>query len=140
MKSFKFLIHGTEFNVDVTGIEDNVASIEVNGTKYDVQIEQKLKQSKTPKLLRPVVSGVPKPVIDKKEKGSASPVKAPLPGNILSIAVKPGDIIKKGQLLLIMEAMKMENQVLAEKEGVVESIKVEPGQGVLQGDVLLELI
>ncbi|MCF8381648.1 MAG: biotin/lipoyl-binding protein [Bacteroidales bacterium] len=140
MKSFKFLIHGTEFNVDVTGIEDNVATIEVNGTKYDVQIEQKLKQSKTPKLLRPVVSGAPKPVIDKKEKGSSSPVTAPLPGNIISIAVKAGDIIKKGQLLLVMEAMKMENQVLAEKEGVVESIKVEPGQGVLQGDVLLELI
>ena len=140
MKSFKFLIHGTEFNVDVTGIEANVASIEVNGTKYDVQIEQEIKRSKTPKLLRPVVSRAPKPVIDKKEKGSSTPVKAPLPGNILSIAVKPGDIIKKGQLLLIMEAMKMENQVLAEKEGVVESIKVEPGQGVLQGDVLLELI
>ena len=140
MKSFKFLIHGTEFNVDVTGIEENIANIEVNGTKYEVEIEKKVKQSKTPKLIRPVVSGSPKPVIDKKEKGSSSPVKAPLPGNILSIAVKPGDIIKKGQLLLIMEAMKMENEVLAEKEGVVESIRIEPGQAVLQGDVLLEII
>ena len=140
MKSFKFLIHGTEFNVDVTDIEDNIANIEVNGTKYEVEIERKVKQSKTPKLIRPVVAGTPKPVIDKKEKGSSSPVKAPLPGNILSIAVKPGDIIKKGQLLLIMEAMKMENQVLAEKEGVVESIRVEVGQAVLQGDVLMEII
>ncbi len=140
MKSFKFLIHGTEFNVDVTGIEENIASIEVNGTKYEVEIEKKVKHSKTPKLIRPVVSGSPKPVIDKREKGSSSPVNAPLPGNILSIAVIPGDIIKKGQLLLIMEAMKMENQVLAEKEGVVESIRVEAGQAVLQGDVLLEII
>ena len=140
MKSFKFFIHGTEFNVDVTDIEDNIANIEVNGTKYEVEIEKKVKQSKTPKLIRPMVSGTPKPVIDKKEKGSSYPVKAPLPGNILSIAAKPGDIIKKGQLLLVMEAMKMENQVLAEKEGVVESIKVEPGQAVLQGDVLMEIL
>lgn len=140
MKSFKFTIHGTKFNVDVDNIEDNIAKIEVNGTKYEVEIEQKVKQSKTPKLLRPVVSGPPKPKIDKKEKGSASPINAPLPGNIIQILVKPGDIIKKGQNLLFMEAMKMENKILAEKDGVVETIKVEVGQAVLQGEILLEII
>ncbi len=140
MKSFKFKIHGTEYNVDVKGIEDNLAQIEVNGTLYEVEIENKIKTSKTPKLIRPVVSGPPKPTIDKQEKGSSSPVKAPLPGNILEILVNPGDIIKKGQKILIMEAMKMENQVLAEKDGVIEKILVSPGQAVLQGDVLIEII
>lgn len=140
MKNFKFIINGNEYNVDLKGIEDNIAHIEVNGTRYDVEIERKVKQTKTPKLIRPVVSGPPKPGIDKKDRGDSTPVLAPLPGNILDILVNPGDIIKKGQKLLIMEAMKMENQILAEKDGVVENIKVLKGQSVLQGDILLEII
>ncbi|MGC9341774.1 MAG: biotin/lipoyl-containing protein [Bacteroidales bacterium] len=140
MKNFKFIINGNEYHVDLKGIEDNIAHIEVNGTRYDVEIERKVKQTKTPRLVRPVVSGPPKPEIDKKDRGDSTAVVAPLPGNILDILVNPGDIIKKGQKLLIMEAMKMENQILAEKDGVVESIKVQKGQAVLQGDVLIEII
>ena len=140
MKSFKFKIHGNEYVVDIKDIEDNIANIEVNGTPYNVEIERKIKQIKTPKLMRTVSKVPSKPEIDKKEKGSSFPVLAPLPGNILEIFVKPGDIIKSGQKLLVMEAMKMENQVLSEKNGVVESVKVVPGQIVLQGDVLFEII
>ncbi len=68
------------------------------------------------------------------------PIKAPLPGKILSIKVTKGDIVKKGDVILIMEAMKMENNVLASKDGVVEVIKVQPGDTVLEGDVLLETV
>ena len=140
MKNFKFIINGNEYQVDVKEIDNNIAYIEVNGTKYNVEIERKVPQTKTPRLVRPVITGPPKPEIDKKERGDSTPVLAPLPGNILEIFVNPGDIIKKGQKLLIMEAMKMENQVLAEKDGVVESIKIQPGQSVLQGDILIEII
>ncbi len=140
MKSFKFIINGNEYEVGVKNLEDNVAHIEVNGTAYDVEIERKIKQSKTPRLIRPVVKGPSKPEIDKKEGGAATPVTAPLPGNILEIVVNPGDIIKKGQKLMVMEAMKMENQILAPNDGVVENIRVQPGQSVLQGDILLEII
>lgn len=140
MKNFKFIINGNEYNVDLKGIEENIAHIEVNGTRYDVEIEHKVKQTKTPKLIRPVVSGPPKPGIDKKDRGDSTPVLAPLPGSILDILVNPGDIIKKGQRLVVMEAIKMENQILAEKDGVVENIKVLKGQSVLQGDILLEII
>ncbi len=140
MKNFKFKINGNEYVVDIKNLEDNIANIEVNGTPYNVEIERKIKQTKTPKLVRTISQVPSRPDIDKKEKGSSSPVFAPLPGNILEIFIKPGDIIKSGQRLLSMEAMKMENQVLSEKNGVVESIKVLPGQAVLQGDVLLEII
>jgi biotin carboxyl carrier protein len=140
MKNFKFTINGNEYVVDIKDLEDNIANIEVNGTPYNVEIERKVKQTKTPRLVRPVSKVPSKPEIDKKEKGSSFPVLAPLPGNILEIFVKPGDIIKKGQKLLVMEAMKMENQVLSEKDGVIESIKVQLGQAVLQGDVLFEII
>jgi len=140
MKSFKFKIHGNEYGVDVIGIEDNIALIEVNGTRYEIEIERKIKQSKTPTLVRaaPVIPVTPG--INKKEGGSSHPLLAPLPGNITEIKVKTGDIIQKGQILMIMEAMKMENQVLADRAGVVESIHVQVGQSVLQGDVLLEII
>lgn len=140
MKEFKFIINGNEYHVEVKGMEEDIAYIEVNGTRYDVEIEKKTKPTKTPRLVRPVTTGAPKPEIDKKDRGDSTPVTAPLPGNIIEILVSPGDIIKKGQKLLVMEAMKMENQVLAEKDGVVESIKVELGQSVLQGDVLIEII
>jgi biotin carboxyl carrier protein len=140
MKSFKFTINGNEYGVDVNDIEDNIAHIEVNGTRYEVEIHRKIKQSKTPTIVRAAASVPVKPDIDKKEGGSAHALLAPLPGNITEIKVHPGDIIVKGQELMIMEAMKMENKVLADRAGVVENIMVQIGQAVLQGDVLLEII
>jgi len=140
MKHFKFKINGNEYTVDVNGIEDEIAYIEVNGTKYEVEIDRKVKKSKTPTIVRPVSKEPPKPKIDKREGGSAHPVQSPLPGTILNIKVKTGDIIQKGSLLMTMEAMKMENQVLADRAGVVENIFVHPGDAVLQGDVLLEIV
>lgn len=138
MKKYKFKISGNEYGVHIKSIEDNIAQIEVNGTPYKIEIERESKPTKTPTLVRKVVNK--QEDIQKKEGGSATPVKAPLPGKILSISVSKGDIVKKGDVLLIMEAMKMENNVLASKDGVVESIKVQPGDNVLEGDVLLETV
>jgi len=66
-------------------------------------------------------------------------VKAPLPGNIIEIKVNVGDEVKKGDILLIMEAMKMENNVLSEKEGIVRNVSVSAGQSILQNDILIEI-
>ncbi len=140
MKQFKFTIHGNDYSVDIIGMEDNVARIEVNGTPYEVEVHRKVKASKTPRTVAPVVKAPPKPVIEKREGGSPHPIKAPLPGIILEVKVKPGDIIEKGQLLMVMEAMKLENQVLADRAGVVENIPVTKGDNVLQGDVLIHII
>ena len=140
MKNYTFTINGNEYHVDIKNIDDHTALLEVNGTRYEVEIHHKLKKTKTPTLIRSASSGPAKPEIDKKEKGSAIPVPAPLPGIISGIFIKPGDIITKGQKIMTMEAMKMENQILAEKEGVVESVLVIPGQSVLQGDTLIEMI
>jgi glutaconyl-CoA/methylmalonyl-CoA decarboxylase subunit gamma len=139
MKKFKFTIRGNNYDVDLKNIEENIASIEVNGTLYEVEIEQETKISKTPTLVRKVIPSEAEK-IEKKEGGSPTAVKAPLPGNILSIRIKKGDIIKKGDVLLVMEAMKMENNILAEKDGVVERIHISPGNAVLEGDILLEMI
>jgi len=126
--------------VDVHGIEDNLAHLEVNGTPYNVELHRQIKASKTPTIVRPAIKQPLNPDIHKKEGGSSHPVLAPLPGSITKLEVGMGDIVKKGQLLLIMEAMKMENQVLADRAGVVESIRVKPGDAVLQGDVIMEIV
>jgi biotin carboxyl carrier protein len=110
-----------------------------NGTPYDVELEREVKASKTPTLVRKVVPSKEEK-IEKRETGGAAPIKAPLPGKVMSVKVSKGDIVKKGDVLLIMEAMKMENNVLASQDGVIEVIKVQPGDSVLEGDVLLEMV
>ena len=147
MKKFKFTIEGTSYSVNVKSVEGNKAEIEVNGKSYAVGLEQELNTLKTPILVRKEV--VTKPGENKitakaapmppSNKPSANTVNAPLPGSIIRVATKVGDTVKEGDLLLVMESMKMENNILSEKNGVVRSIKVEAGQAVMQDDILLEL-
>ncbi len=143
MKKYKFTIKGHEYDVEILSFEHNVAELEVNGTHYsvEVQFQREVKQTRTVKLVRSAVplpsqeeSRIPPPAT-----GGSHPLKTPLPGTILKILVKAGDSVKKGDTLLIMEAMKMENSIFAEKDGRVVSIRVKEGDTVLQNDVLLEL-
>jgi biotin carboxyl carrier protein len=73
------------------------------------------------------------------DKKGAGVIKAPLPGTILEIKVKPGDEVKMGDDLLIMEAMKMENNIKSDKYGKISDIKVSVGDSVLEGEVLVEI-
>jgi len=140
MKKFKFTIRGQEYDVEIKDFQGSNATIEVNGTSYDVDVHVEEKASKTPRLVRkPVVN---KPGEGKIAKGAAAggvTVKAPLPGSIIKINVAEGDTINPGDTLLVMEAMKMENNVMAEKGGTVKAIKVNVGDSVLQDDVLVEI-
>lgn len=139
MKNYKFTISGNSYEVDILEFEGDIAKIEVNGTPYMVQIHQDQKQAKTPTLVRPIMRE-PHKKIEKKEGGSKFAIKAPLPGIILELAVKEGDMVTKGQKLAVMEAMKMENEIKAEKDGEILSIKITQGQSVLQDDILIEMI
>jgi len=138
MKNYKFKINGNDYSVDIKSMEDNIAEIEVNGTPFQVELTKEVKTSKTPKLVRSAVS-------TKTEKkplsapAGLSKIEAPLPGSIFKITSKEGDTVKKGDVLMIMEAMKMENNILAESDGTIKSIKVKEGESVLQGDVLVEI-
>lgn len=143
MKKFKFTLRGNKYEVELHSIEDNIALIEVNGSKYEVEIEREIKTSKTPKLVRE--TAIPSSESDKaktskpSEKKGAGNIKAPLPGTILQIFVKEGDIVKSGDRLLIMEAMKMENNITSDKEGKITAVKIKTGDSVLEGDVLVEI-
>lgn len=139
MKKFEFTIKGHKYEVLMQDFDENVAQIEVNGTSYEVEVHKEVKTTKTPKLVRqPVVSKPGEGTISKKDTGVFK-VKAPLPGSIFKLNVAVGESVKKGDVLLIMEAMKMENNIMAEKDGVVKAIKVVVGDAVLQEDVLMEL-
>jgi biotin carboxyl carrier protein len=139
MRTFKFNIKGQQYDVEIKRFNQNIAEVEVNGTVYNVELMQESKQSKTPILMRPEPA-VPKSAHKFKKKISgAYEVKTPLPGNIVHVFVKENDEIKRGDKLVMYEAMKMENTIYAEKEGMVSKIKVKPGDTILEGDVLMEI-
>lgn len=143
MKKFKFNIRGNSYNVEILNLEDNVAEVEVNGSTYQVEIEKTIKEVKTPKLIRPKIIPTGGSDSAKTSKPGAKKgvgfVKAPLPGTILELKVKVGDDVKVGDTLLIMEAMKMENDIKSDKAGKVSAIKINTGDSVLEGDVLVEI-
>lgn len=139
MKKFKFTIRGNQYDVEVNSFEDGVAKLEVNGTHYKVEVEKQATTTKTPILRRSPVNTPANAHQIKKSEGKIFKVMAPLPGNVLQVFVKPGDTVKKDDPLLLYEAMKMENKLLSEKEGTIQSIKVNVGDAVLQDDLLIEL-
>ncbi len=140
MKKYKFTISGNEYDVHIKDIEENKAEVDVNGTIYEVEINSEVRTSKTPKLIRKPVEKMPgEGEIRKKVSTGKHTVTAPLPGTIIKLNVAVGDVVTEGQNLLVMEAMKMENQVQTGKGGEVISIKVNVGDTVLQDDVLIEI-
>jgi len=140
MKQFKYTINGSIYNVTVNKVEDTIAEVEVNGMPYKVLMDKPAKKQVVT-VKRPVqaITNAPKsgPVVARPAQSSAGSVKSPLPGVILSIDCKVGDTVKKGQKLLILEAMKMENTIPSDRDGVVAEIKVEKGESVLEGTDLV---
>ena len=141
-RKFSIKIHGNDYAVEIKKVDDGVASVDVNGTVYEVQYEAERRSTKTPTLVRTPVyhTASDRPLkTSKPEESKGKLVKAPLPGVILEVKVKEGDSIKAGQVLMIMEAMKMENNIVAPSDGTVVSMKVSRDDNVLEGDPLLEI-
>ena len=116
--------------------------VNVNGTVYDITLEVlEGEAAKAPAAPAPAPAAAPAPVA----APAAAPVAggqsvdAPMPGNIISVNVKPGQAVKKGDVLLILEAMKMENEIMAPVDGTVGSVAVNPGQTVQSGQQLLTI-
>lgn len=140
MKEYKYKINGTVYNVTVGDIENNMAQVEVNGTPYKVEIEQTVApvavSTPRPSAAPRTVSGE-KVIAKPTTTGGAGAIKAPLPGVVLDIKVNVGDAVNAGDTVVILEAMKMENNINADKSGVVKSISVNKGDSVLEGAELL---
>ena len=142
MKEYKYKINGNLYNVVIGDIEENIAHVEVNGTHYTVEMEKKPKAAPAPKPVarpaaKPAAAPAAAPAAKPATGGAKSGVKSPLPGVILDIKVKEGDEVKKGQTIIILEAMKMENSINADKDGKVTAINVSKGESVLEGTDLV---
>ena len=149
MKKYSLKINGNPYEVKIEDINESstMARVTVNGVKYDVEIEGgKASAPKKPHVVAaPEATGLsvtPKTPIATKPAAPAAAasglkVTCPLPGTILSINVKEGDTVAAGQTLLVLEAMKMENNIDAERGGVVKQVFVSAGATVMEGDVLL---
>lgn len=141
MKEYNYKINGAPYNVKINGIEENIAKVEVNGIEFDVELEKPVAQPK------PVVRAVAAPVKTieaPKEKQEAVDagvfaVRAPLPGTINDIKVTVGQEVTKGQTVIVLEAMKMENNIDAERAGKVLEVKVAKGDTVMEGAILVTI-
>jgi biotin carboxyl carrier protein len=135
MNQFKYTINDSIYQVTITKVEDAIAEVEVNGISYKVLMDRPMKKQtiscKRPAQALTTVSS-PTPVGHPADSTSMYIVRSPLPGSILSIDCQVGDEVKKGQNLLILEAMKMENSITADHNGIVTEIKVKQGDSVME--------
>lgn len=146
MKEFQFKINGNAYKVAVDNVEDGVATVSVNGTSYKVELENDLAGG--PKPVKPVqvapatYQATPQAAPVKiasapAAAGNGTQLRSPLPGTVLELRVKEGDTVKEGQTVMILEAMKMENNIDADRAGVVKQIFVQQGATVMEGDNLI---
>lgn len=142
MKEYKYTINGNKYNITIGDIEENIAHVEVNGTPYTVEMEKAPAAPK--KVVRPVVAAAPAAAaapepakVSRPAAGGKSGIKSPLPGVILQVKVNVGDQVTKGQVLMVLEAMKMENNILSDKDGKVAAINVSKGDSILEGTDLI---
>ncbi len=142
MKRFNFKINGNEYQTTVEQ-SGELLQISVNGKSYTTQLEKDENSAAKPSMPKPAA---PKPAAaaapaaaPKPAAGAGKAVESPLPGVVVSIAVSVGQSVKAGDTLLTLEAMKMENAILAEADGTVTRIIVSAGDTVQSGDPLVEV-
>ena len=140
MKEYKYTINGNKYEVEIGEIVDNVATVRVNGEDFKVEMEPEAEPEK-----KKVVLGKPKaetageaPVAaDTANVNTNNAIKAPLPGTIVEVKVAVGDEVQAGDVVVVLEAMKMANNLEAEKSGKVTAVLVQQGQSVMEDDALV---
>ncbi len=137
-KEYKYTINGNKYEVTIGEIADNEVTVVVNGEEYKVEMEPEPVEEKKV-VVRPTAqaAAASEPAEGGAKVNTNNAIKAPLPGVITSINVNVGDEVKAGDTLLVLEAMKMANNIEAEKDGKVTAICVSAGQSVMEDDALV---
>jgi len=151
MSKYQYKVQGVDYEVEIEEVEGNIAKVNVNGIPFEVELQQPINAAKHPTIVKPKVEA-PKPaatitpaakpaapVQSATPAGAGNAQKAPLPGTITSINVKVGDTVNVGDTVIVLEAMKMQNNIEAEYAGTVTSITVNQGDSVMEGTVLLTI-
>ena len=146
MKEYKYKVKGAEYTVKINDVEGNMAKVEVNGIPFEVEMERPMHLTHKP-VIRPVAHVHHGPVTPaaapaaqpEVPAGNGTAVRAPLPGTVNAVAVTVGQAVKKGQTVVVLEAMKMENEIMSPEAGTVTSVAVTKGATVQSGDVLVTI-
>ena len=158
MKTYKYKVQGVDYEVEITDVEGKIARVNVNGIPFEIEMQKPINAAKHPALAAtkksasvapaaaPAAAATPAaPVAAPAQPaqpaaaGAGTPVKAPLPGTINAINVKVGDKVNVGDVVVVLEAMKMQNNIEAENAGTVNAILVNPGDSVMEGAVMLTI-
>ncbi len=158
MKTYKYKVQGVDYEVEITDVEGKIARVNVNGIPFEIEMQKPINAAKHPALAAtkksasvapaatPAAAAAPAaPVAAPAQPaqpaaaGAGTPVKAPLPGTINAINVKVGDKVNVGDVVVVLEAMKMQNNIEAENAGTVTAILVNPGDSVMEGAVMLTI-
>lgn len=149
MKQYKYKIDGAQYDVTIDSIVGKIAKVEVNGIPFEVEMQgSSLVEEDLPTMSddAPAAAAPATPVAEQPAAtaaaagpGDGTPVKAPLPGVVAKIPVSVGQAVKKGETVLVLEAMKMENNITAEADGTVTGICVAQGDSVMEGTTLLTI-
>ena len=142
MKEYKYKINGNEYAVCINEVNETTANVTVNGEEFKVEWEKPIEEKPIVKV-QPAAKPAPAPAAPTASapvttvKGNA--IKTPLPGVIIDVKVNIGDMVKKGKTVVVLEAMKMENNINADRDGKVAAIQVAKGDTVADGAVLVVL-
>ena len=141
MKEYKYKINGNEYAVYINEVNDTTANVTVNGEEFKVEWEKPKEEKPVVKVQPVAAKPAPAPVATAAPtvaaKGNA--IKTPLPGVIIDVKVNVGDMVKKGETVVVLEAMKMENNINADRDGKVVAVQVVKGDTVADGAVLVVL-
>jgi biotin carboxyl carrier protein len=142
---YKFKINGKSYEAEVKSEENGVWEIELNGKVFNVEVEEEERVAPTViaqavPVSQPIASAAPK-VVEKAPvaSGGSNNINSPLPGVVLDIKVNVGDAVKKGDVVMVLEAMKMENNIESLYDGVVSRIVKGKGDTVMEGETLIVL-
>ncbi len=150
MNKYQYKVKGIDYEVEIAEVEGNIAKVNVNGIPFEIELQKPINAAKHPTMTAPKVQP-PKPVDTAPAPaaapqaqptapaGAGNPVKAPLPGTISDVKVQVGQQVNVGDTLLVLEAMKMQNNIESEYAGQVTSVVVKQGDTVMEGAVLLTI-
>ena len=142
MKEYRYTIDGNKYEVAINEVNDTTAKVTVNGAEYTVEWEKPVEEKPVVKV-QPVAA---KPAVAAAATPAAAPaaaavnghaIKTPLPGVIIDVKVNVGDTVKKGDTVVVLEAMKMENNINADRDGKVTAVQIAKGDTVADGAVLI---
>jgi len=154
MKTYKYTVQGVEYDVEIVEVEGKLAKVNVNGIPFELEMQRPINKAKHPlmnsrksNVAAPVAAPAPAPAPAAPAAqpqaavpaGAGNALKAPLPGTIIDIKVQVGQQVNVGDTVVVLEAMKMQNNIESDYAGKVTSIVVKQGDTVMEGAVLLTI-